>query len=40
MSKQQRLEDIQQAIRKKYAEVSHSSKGIFSYPTGEKGANS
>ena len=39
MSKQQRLEDIQQAIRKKYAEVSHSSKGIFSYPTGEKGAN-
>ena len=39
MSKQQTLEDIQQAIRGKYAEVSHSSKGIFSYPTGEKGAN-
>lgn len=39
MSEQQALADIQQAIRVKYAKVSHSSKGIFSYPTGEKGAN-
>ena len=39
MSKQQTFEDIQQAIRVKYAKVSQSSKGIFPYLTGENGAN-
>jgi arsenite methyltransferase len=31
-------EEIQQAVRKKYAEVSHSAAGNFSYLTGKAGA--
>lgn len=38
MNNQQAHQEIQQAIQKKYAEVSQSAEGIFSYPTGEAGA--
>lgn len=31
-------EQIQQSIREKYANVAHTSAGMFNYPTGEAGA--
>jgi SAM-dependent methyltransferase len=36
--KQPSCEDIQAAVRKKYAEVSQSVEGKFKYPTGKAGA--
>lgn len=36
--KQPSFEDIQEAVRKKYAEVSRSVDGKFKYPTGREGA--
>lgn len=38
MNDQKKHQDIQRAIQKKYAEVSESAEGVFSYPTGEEGA--
>jgi len=35
----EKLEEIRNAIRNKYAEVSISAAGKFQYPTGEDGAN-
>jgi SAM-dependent methyltransferase len=36
--KQPSFEEIQDAVRKKYAEVSQSAEGKFKYPTGKEGA--
>jgi SAM-dependent methyltransferase len=36
--KQPSVEEIRAALRKKYAEVSQSAEGKFSYPTGRSGA--
>ncbi len=36
--KQPSVEEIRAALRKKYAEVSHSAEGKFNYPTGRAGA--
>ncbi len=33
------FEEIQSAVRKKYAEVSESAEGRFKYPTGKEGAS-
>ena len=38
MTNQEEHGDIQRAIQKKYAQVSQSAEGVFSYPTGEEGA--
>lgn len=38
MKDQKKHQDIQRAVQKKYAEVSESAEGIFSYPTGQEGA--
>lgn len=38
MTKEVDVIGIQDAIRKKYAEVSHSAEGKFHYPTGKDGA--
>ena len=38
MSSSINAKDIQDAIRKKYAEVSRSAEGKFAYPTGKAGA--
>lgn len=37
--KQPSFEDIQEAVRRKYAEVSRSVEGKFKYPTGREGAD-
>lgn len=36
--KQPGIEEIREAVRKKYAEVSESAAGKFNYPTGREGA--
>lgn len=36
--KQPSFQEIQDAVRKKYAEVSQSAEGKFKYPTGKEGA--
>jgi SAM-dependent methyltransferase len=36
--KQPSFQEIQDAVRKKYAEVSRSAEGKFKYPTGKEGA--
>jgi hypothetical protein len=37
-TKQPSAKDIQEAVKKKYAEASRSLEGKFSYPTGKDGA--
>ena len=39
MTNQEEHGDIQEAIQKKYAQVSETAAGVFSYPTGQEGAD-
>jgi SAM-dependent methyltransferase len=39
MTKKIDSEEIREAMRKKYAEISRTAKGKFNYPTGKEGAN-